>query len=71
MYYPRIKELRLEQGRTQVNVSTMIGIDQSYYSKYERGAQNITLEVIIKIAQLYNVSVDYLIGRTDKRELNK
>lgn len=37
MYYPRIKELRLEQGRTQVNVSTMIGIDQSYYSKYERG----------------------------------
>lgn len=71
MYYPRIKELRLEQGRTQVNVSTMIGIDQSYYSKYERGAQNITLEAIIKIARLYNVSVDYLIGRTDKRELNK
>lgn len=71
MYYPRIKELRLEQARTQVNVSTLIGVEQSYYSKYERGAQSVTLDIVIKLAELYNVSVDYIIGRTDKREVNR
>lgn len=71
MYYPRIKELRQETARTQVNVSTLIGIDQSYYSKYERGQQDISLEIIVKLAELYNVSVDYILGRTNKKEINK
>lgn len=71
MYYPRIKELRQEQSRSQINVSTLIGIDQSYYSKYERGQQNITLEILIKLADLYQVSIDYIIGRTNKKEMNK
>lgn len=71
MYFPRIKELRQEECRTQINVSTLIGIDQSYYSKYERGKQDVSLEVIIKLAELYNCSIDYIVGRTNVKSINK
>lgn len=69
--YKRIKELRREQGRTQINVSTLLGIDQSYYSKLEKGIHKISIDDLIKIAELYNVSLDYLVERTNKKEINK
>ncbi len=71
MKYERIKELRLAQHRTQINVSTLLGIDQSYYSKIERGKHDIELNTLIKIAEFYNVSLDYLTNRTNKKEINK
>lgn len=71
IYLKRIKELRQEQSRTQINVSTLLGIDQSYYSKLERGKHDISLKELIKIAEFYNVSLDYLVERTDKKEINK
>lgn len=71
IYLKRIKELRQEQSRTQINVSTLLGIDQSYYSKLERGKHDISLKELIKIAEFYNVSLDYLAERTDKKEINK
>lgn len=69
--YERIKELRIEGRRTQINVSTLLGIEQSYYSKIELGKQEASLANIIKIAELYNVSIDYIVGRTNKKEINK
>lgn len=71
IYLKRIKELRQEQSRTQINVSTLLGIDQSYYSKLERGKHDISLKELMKIAEFYNVSLDYLAERTDKKEINK
>lgn len=71
IYLKRIKELRQEQLRTQINVSTLLGLDQSYYSKLERGKHDISLRELIKIAEFYNVSLDYLVERTDKKEVNK
>ncbi len=71
MLYKRIKELRKEKGITQVNVSTNIGVEESYYGKYERGVHDIPLSVLIRIADFYNVSVDYITERTNKREINK
>lgn len=71
IYLKRIKELRQEQSRTQINVSTLLGIDQSYYSKLERGKHDISLKELMKIAEFYNVSLDYLVERTDKKEINK
>lgn len=67
----RIKELREEKGRTQTNVATLLGIDQSYYSKLEKGKHDISIETLIKIAELYNVSIDYIVERTNKKEINK
>lgn len=67
----RIKQLRIENEKKGVNISTVLGIDQSYYSKIENNKHEIKLETLIKIADLYNVSLDYLTGRTNQREINK
>lgn len=69
--YKRIKELRNESERTQINVSTLLGIEQSYYSKLELGKHEISLKDLIKIADLYQVSLDYLVERTNKKEINR
>ena len=71
LYLKRIKELRQEQARTQINLSTLLGIDQSYYSKLERGQHEISVSDLQKIADFYNVSVDYLLERTDNKNINK
>ena len=67
----RIKQLRLINEKTGVNISTILGIDQSYYSKIEKGKHEIKLETLYRIAELYNVSLDYLTGRTTNKEVNE
>lgn len=67
----RIKQLRIEKEKTGINISTILGIDQSYYSKIEAGKHQIKLETLFKIAELYDVSLDYLTGRTNKKGVNK
>ncbi len=67
----RIKELRIENEKTGIYISTKLGIDQSYYSKIEKSKHEIKIETLIKIADLYNVSTDYLLGRTERKEINK
>ena len=69
--HTRIKELRLEKGESQIKVSTVLGIDQSYYSKIELGKHEIRITDLIRIAEYFNVSLDYLVGRTNKKEVNK
>ena len=67
----RIKSLRKENEKTGIYVSTILGIDQSYYSKMEKGKHEIKLDTLFRIAELYNVSLDYLTGRTNIKEVNK
>lgn len=67
----RIKDMREDSDLTQKQVSEILLCDQSLYSKYERREREIPLELIIKLADFYGVSVDYLAGRTDNPEINK
>ena len=67
----RIKELRIEKGWTGIKMSTKIGVDQSYYSKIEKGKHEIKLEKLYEIADIFNVSLDYLTARTNKKEIDK
>ena len=69
--YPRIAELRKSQERSKLNVATHTGIEQSYYTKMENGTINVSLDNLIKIADFYEVSIDYLIERTNRKEVNK
>lgn len=69
--YPRIKELRIKKGETQTKVSTILGIDQSYYSKMEKGVHEISVKDLIRIAEYFNVSLDYIVERTNVKEINK
>lgn len=69
--YKRIKELRIQKGETQTKVSTILGIEQSYYSKIELGKHEISIKDLIRIAEYFNVSIDYIVERTNKKEVNK
>lgn len=67
----RIRDMREDNDLTQKQISVIINCDQSLYSKYERGEREIPLSLIIKLADYYNTSVDYLIGRTHNPNINK
>ena len=64
----RIKELRVEKEFTQDQLSKKLGISQRAYSHFETGTRGIPIEVLIKLADIYRVSLDYLVGRSDKRK---
>ncbi|WP_081487996.1 helix-turn-helix transcriptional regulator [Clostridium sp. MSTE9] len=61
----RIRDLREDHDLTQKQVAEFLLCDQSLYSKYERGEREIPLYRMIRLAQLYHTSVDYLVGLTD------
>ena len=67
----RIRDLREDADYTQSRVAAYLHCDQSQYSKYERGERPLPLDYAVKLAELYNVSPDYLDGRTDRREALK
>ncbi len=61
----RLKDLREDKDLTQSVVAKIINISQTNYSKYELGKINIPIETLVKLADFYNTSIDYLIGRTN------
>lgn len=64
-YCKRLIELRKENNYTQQYVAEYLKIDRSNYSKYELGKLEISIEMLIKLAKLYNVSTDYILCLTD------
>ena len=58
--------MREDHDLKQVDIADYLGIQQTVYSRYERGFQTIPLEHLIKMADYYHVSLDYLVGRTNK-----
>ena len=69
--YLRIKDIREDNDLTQKQIASLLTCDQSLYSKYERGEREIPLSLMIRLADFYKTSVDYLVGRTDNPEINK
>ena len=70
MIYRRIRDLREDHDLTQREMGEILSCSQRVYSNYERGDLDIPTQVLIKIADYYHVSVDYLLGRTSKKEMN-
>lgn len=66
--YKRIRDLREDADMTQREVGEAINVPQRTYAYYESGGRMIPPEVLIKLADLYHVSVDYLLGRSDNRK---
>ena len=67
----RIRDLREDRDLKQKDLAAHLSIDQSTYSDYENGRINVPIEQLIKIADYYNVSLDYIVGRTDNTDINK
>ena len=63
--YERIRDMRIDRGSTQKEVAKVINVKQNTYSQYEIGVLNYPLDVVIKLAEFYETSVDYLVGLTD------
>ena len=71
MPYIRIRNLREDMDMTQTDMAKNLFISQRTYSYYESGGHDIPTEVLVRLADFYDVSVDYLLNRTDKREINR
>ena len=71
MKFQRIQDLRTDADMSQKQLSEILHISQRSYSHYETGSRNIPVEMLIRLANYYDISVDYLVGRTDKKKMNK
>lgn len=65
--YKRIRDLREDHDLKQKDVAKELGMSQTGYSKYETGENDIPTAVLIRLADFYNTSIDYLLGRTDEK----
>lgn len=69
--YSRIRDLREDRDMTQTQMGEILSCSQRVYSNYERGDIDIPTQTLIKIADFHNVSVDYLLNRTDNPNMNR
>lgn len=69
--YRRIRDLREDHDLTQKQMGELLTCSQRVYSNYERGDIDIPTSVLIRLADYYDVSVDYLLGRTDQPKMNR
>ena len=67
----RLKELRKNRGYTQIALQMQTGIEQSLLSKFENGERIPPTETLFHLAEFYNVSIDYILCRTNNPEINR
>lgn len=65
MYYPRLRDLREDRDLVQKEVAALLNIDQRVYSNYEIGKREIPTRFVVRLADFYHTSTDYILGRTN------
>ena len=68
MKYQRIQDLRIDSDLSQNPLGEVLHIRQRSYSHYETGSRGIPIEMLIRLADYYDTTIDYLVGRTDNKE---
>lgn len=68
MVFERIRNLREDNDLKQKELAQYLNVSQNTYSQYETGTIALSAETAVKLAEFYNVSVDYLLGLTDKKQ---
>ena len=71
MYFQRLRDLREDMDMNQTQIAEILRIKQTVYSRYERGFQTIPIEHLLTLADFYEVSTDYIFGRTNIKKVNK
>ena len=71
MQFKNLRGIREDRDIKQKDVAKYLNVSQNTYSQYETGVISLTAEVLIKLAEYYNVSVDYLLDRTNNPHLQK
>jgi len=67
----RLKVLRKSRGYTQISLQMQTGIEQALLSKFKNGERTLPTETLFRLAEFYNVSIDYILCRTDNPEINR
>lgn len=67
MYWQRIEDLRIDHDLTQQQVAEILHCKREVYRRYEKGIRELPLSYAITLAQYYKVSLDYLVGLSDKK----
>ena len=68
-YQRRIRDLREDHDKTQSQIAIVLGISQTMYARYERGANELPIRHLIVLANYYGVSTDYILGRTNNPQM--
>lgn len=71
MKFQRIQDLRIDSDLSQKQLSEVLHISQRSYSHYETGSRGIPTEMLIRLADYYDTSIDYLVGRTNTKKRYK
>lgn len=66
MYYRRLKDLREDHGLTQAQLVELPGMHKTTYTNYKQGKREMPFALVIRLARLYNVSLDFIAGFTDE-----
>ena len=65
VYLPRLRDLREDNDLKQKEIASVLGIDQRVYSNYETGKREIPVHLLVRLADYYNTSTDYILSRTN------
>lgn len=65
MYFERIEHLRVDNDKTQLEIADLLNCNREVYRRYEKGIREIPTWAVIRLADYYGCSVDYILGRTD------
>ena len=65
MYFERLRNLRIDSDLTQKEVAGILGVQREVYRRYESGFRTIPIDLLIRLADHYSVSIDYLVERRD------
>ncbi|WP_458397739.1 helix-turn-helix domain-containing protein [Anaerotignum sp.] len=68
MYFQRLEDLRIDADKTQEEIAVVLNCQREVYRRYEKGIHEIPVWAVIKLAEYYQVSTDYILGLTDKKE---
>lgn len=69
MYFKRLADLRIDHDKGQKEIAAYLNMNRQVYSRYERGERELPVWALIKLADLYQTSADYILGRTDNPSL--
>ena len=68
MFFQRLEVLRVDHVKSQIEIAAYLNMNRNVYWRYEKGVREIPVWAVIKLADYYHVSTDYLLGRTDRPE---
>lgn len=71
MKFQRIEDLRIDHDITIKTIAAELGLHRDVYARYEKGIRDFPIDILCKLADYYDCSIDYLVGRTNEKETNK